>query len=559
MRYRRSIFAPIAVLGVAVVTGGWFLQRGVDQEQNVYFQARLFQEVVDRISSDFVEPVPKDSLYHSAVTGLIKELKDPNSSFMAADEYENLRIRTQGDYGGVGLEITERDNFVTVVSTIPGTPGTRAGIRPGDQFVEIDGKPGDGMDADKAVDLLRGAAGTEVEVEVRRLGVDQPISFTLKRERIHLKSVPYGLSLPGGIAYVPLNVVRETSSAELKSALDSLKGTSGLRGIVLDLRGNPGGLLEQGIAVSDLFVPKGSAVVETRGRAANQSERFSAPTGDHYPNVPIAVLVDEYSASAAEIISGALQDHDRGLIVGMPSYGKGSVQTLFRVSGGNVLRLTTAKWFTPLGRSIDKPHDLQLKARETGTLTLNGTLTTPPLLEGRPTLKSEKGRTLYGGGGITPDVIVLADTLTTSEQTAVRALYRQAGAFESAAFEFAVRLIQERPGLTPDFRITDLDLDRLYQGLSDTMKTEIPRDAFEKASRWVRYDLERKVARQKWGESAEFQRTMPYDLQLKAALDLLRKADSPTALFQSAEEAQARRAGPMRETVQPGGARPGAG
>src|SRR6185295_1143984 len=162
MRYRRSILAPIAVLGVAVITGGWFLQRGVDQEQNVYFQARLFQEVLDRIASDFVEPVPKDSLYHSAIDGLIKELKDPNSSFMEAAEYENLRIRTQGDYGGVGLEITEREGFVTVVTTIPGTPGTRAGLRPGDQFVEIDGKNAEGMDSDKAVDLLRGPAGTDV-------------------------------------------------------------------------------------------------------------------------------------------------------------------------------------------------------------------------------------------------------------------------------------------------------------------------------------------------------------------------------------------------------------
>lgn len=559
MRYRRSILAPVAVLATAVITGGWFLQRGVDQEQNVYFQARLFQEVVDRISSDFVEAVPKDSLYHSAITGLIKELKDPNSSFMAASEYENLRIRTQGDYGGVGLEITERDNYVTVVSTIPGTPGTRAGLRPGDQFVEIDGKPAEGMDSDKAVDLLRGPAGTEVSVKVRRLGVEQPISFTIKRERIHLKSVPFALALPNGIAYVPLQVVRETSSQELKAALDSLKSVRALRGIVLDLRGNPGGLLEQGIAVSDLFVKRGAEVVETRGRAAHQSETFKAPSGDRYENVPIAVLVDEYSASAAEIISGALQDHDRGLILGMPSYGKGSVQTLFRVSGGNVLRLTTARWYTPLGRSIDKPHELQLKARETGTLTLNGTLTTPPTLAGRPTLKSESGRTLYGGGGITPDVIVLADTLTTQEQMAVRQLYHQAGAYESASFNFGVRLIQQQPGLRPGFTISDPDLDRLYQSLPDSLQAEVTREDFSKASRWIRYDLERKVARQKWGEAAEFERTIPYDLQLKAALDLLTRADSPATLFHAAEEARSRTLGSGPGAAAAARNRPGAG
>ena len=538
MRYRRSILAPVAVLATAVVTGGWFLQQGVDQEQNVYFQARLFQEVVDRIASDFVEAVPKDSLYQSAIDGLIRELKDPNSSFLVASDYEDLRIRTHGNYGGVGLEITEREGYVTVVTPIPGTPGARAGIRPGDQFVEIGGQAAEGWDSDQAVEVLRGPAGSEVQVKVRRLGVDQPIPFTLQRERIHLKSVPFALALERGIAYVPLQVVRETSSEELRTALDSLEASGSLRGVVLDLRGNPGGLLEQGIAVSDLFVPRGVDIVETRGRAPNQSETFRSGRDERYPNVPVVVMVDEYSASASEIISGALQDHDRAVVVGTPTYGKGSVQTLFRMSGGNVLRLTTARWFTPVGRSIDKPHELQLASRESGTLTLDGTLTRRPDLEGRPTLASKAGRSLYGGGGITPDVIVLADTLTSEEQLAVRALYRQAGAFVVATFNFAVRLIQEQPALRPDFRITDQDLDRLYASLSDDIKVEVSFDLYQKAARFIRYELEQKVALQKWGEAAQFHRKFPYDLQLRAALDLLGRAVSPATLFQAADEAR---------------------
>ena len=274
MRFTRSIFAPAAVLATAVFTGGWFLQQGVAQGQNVYFRARLFQEVLDRISSDYVEEITKDSLYQSAVTGLIRDLNDPNSSFMEAADYENLRIRTQGDYGGVGLEITERDGYVTVVAPIPGTPGARAGIRPGDQFVEIEGRAAQGWNDDQAVELLRGKAGTEVRVKVKRFGVDQPISFTLKRERIHLKSVPFALYLAPGIAYLPLQVVRETSSEEVRAALDSLEGVGPLRGLVLDLRGNPGGLLEQGIAVSDLFLVEGAAIVETRGRTPAKTEEF---------------------------------------------------------------------------------------------------------------------------------------------------------------------------------------------------------------------------------------------------------------------------------------------
>jgi carboxyl-terminal processing protease len=560
MRYRRSILAPVAVLGTAIITGGWFLQQGVDQGQNVYFQARLFQEVVDRIASDYVETVPKDSLYRNAIDGIIKELEDPNSSFLEADEYEDLRIRTQGDYGGVGLEITERDGYVTVVTPIPGTPGARAGIRPGDQFVEIEGRPAEGWDSEQAVEVLRGPPGSDVHVKVRRLGVEQPIPFTLKRERIHLNSVPFALSLPGSIAYVPLKVVRETSSEELESALDSLEGAGGVRGIVLDLRGNPGGLLEQGIAVSDLFLPRDAAIVETRGRAARQSEVFKAPRGDRYPNIPVAVLVNEYSASASEIISGALQDHDRGLVVGMPTYGKGSVQTLFRVSGGNVLRLTTARWYTPLGRSIDKPHDQQIAARDTETnaITLEGAPTSPAVLEGRPTITSSGGRTLYGGGGITPDLIVMSDTLTLEEHEGLTAIGRHAGAVETALFNLAVRLIQERPTLQPDFAITVQDLDRVYDSLSDSVKVELSREHWHKAARFTRYNLERKVALQKWGEAAEFRRSIPYDVQLRAALDLLGRADSPAALFRGAEELRGRMPVPTRG-ASAGPARPGAG
>jgi carboxyl-terminal processing protease len=533
MRFKRSILAPVAVLGIAVATGGWFLQQGVDQDQNVYFQARLFQEVVDKIASDYVDEVEKSSLYTSAIDGLIKELGDPNSSFLEAADYENLRIRTQGAYGGVGLEIIELDGFVTVVAPIPGPPSARAGLRAGDQFVEIAGQTAEGWDSDQAVELLRGDPGTDVEVKVRRIGVDQPISFTLTREEIHLKSVPFAVELRDGIAYVPLQVVRETSSDELRSALDSLGGEE-LDGIVLDLRGNPGGLLEQGIAVSDLFLPDGSAIVETRGRGPRQTETFEATRDDRYQGVPVAVLVDENSASASEIIAGALQDHDRAVVIGMPSFGKGSVQTLFRMSGGNVLRLTTARWFTPVGRSIDKPHDEREAEKDTLPLTvrLDGMPTSPPVLTDRPVVRSRGGRALFGGGGITPDLVIMADTLTEEEELAVRTIDRVAGQFERAMFDFAVRYVQERPGLAMDFVITDQDLDRLYDNLSEEVRQNFSRDVLRAASRYVRFGLERQIALQKWGEAAQFQRRVPRDLQLQAALDLLERADSPEALLQ---------------------------
>ena len=538
MKISRSVTAMAAVFATAVVTGGWFLQKQVGQEQSVYFQARLFQEVVDRIASDYVEPLPKDSIYRSAIDATIEALGDPNTSLMEPDDYEDLRIRTSGDYGGVGLEIDERDGFVTVIAPIPGSPGARAGILPGDQFWEIEGKSAAGWEDTDAVDVLRGKVGTEVHVKMKRPGVDEPIPFTLVREQIHLKSVPFALGLPGGIAYIPLQVVRETSSDEVRASLDSLKAAGTVKGLVLDLRGNPGGLLEQGIAVSDLFVPQGVGIAETRGRTDQSTVKFSASRGDRYAGLPVVVMVDEYSASASEIISGALQDHDRALVVGNLSYGKGSVQTLFKLSGGNVLRLTTARWFTPLGRSIDKPHDLQIQARETGTRTLDGRMTTPPDLTGRPVFKSTGGRTLFGGGGITPDVIVLADTLTTEEQNAMATLFKNAGSVRTSLFDFAVGVIRDRPGIQADFQISDQDVSRLYDIMSDTVRAEIDREMFMKASRFLRYDLEVNVALQKWGEGAEFQRRIPYDLQIQKALELLGRADSPASLFRVAEEAK---------------------
>ncbi|MBW3535059.1 MAG: S41 family peptidase [Gemmatimonadetes bacterium] len=533
MKLRRSTLAPAAVLTVAVLTGGWFLQQGVDEEQNVYVQVRLFQEVVDHIASQYVEDVDRGRLYQSAIEGLIGELGDPNTSFLQASDYEDLRIRTQGDYGGVGLEITERDGYVTVVAPIQGTPGARAGIRSGDQFVEIAGQPAEGWSSDQAVEVLRGEAGSEVDVKVRRLGVDQPIEFTLERARIHLRSVPFAMDMGDGIAYVPLDIVRESSSQEVRTALDSLRADGATRGLILDVRSNPGGLLEQGIALSDMFLERGAAIVETRGRAVGQNETFSASSGERYEGVPIVVLVDEYSASASEIIAGALQDHDRALVVGVPSFGKGSVQTLFRLTGGNVLRLTTARWYTPAGRSIAKDHEEDLPGSQVGTLTLGGVPTSIPDLEDRPTVQSMGGRTLYGGGGITPDVIIMADTLTTDEQRAVRGLYRQAGAFNNALFRYAVRYIQEHPDLSPGFRLEPGALDGLYATLPD-YGIDVERETFDAAARYVRYQLESEIGLQKWSDAGEFRARMAYDRQLQRALEILRRADSTEGLFRVA-------------------------
>lgn len=525
---KRGLVVPTLVVALSIAAGGWLLQEGVDRSANLYTRVRVLQEVVDRVTSSFVEEVDEATLYQSAIDGLIRDLGDPHSSFLPARDYEDLRIRTEGEYGGVGLEVIDRDGYVTVVSPIPGSPGARAGLRAGDRFYEIGGIKADTMNTDQAVELLRGRPGTEVRVLMLRPGLEEPIPFTLERAVIQLKAVPFASMLRGDVGYVPLQTVRETSSSEVRAAIDSLRN-EGMRGLVLDLRGNPGGLLDEGIAVTDLFLEPGDGIVETRGRAANQSEVFRAGDPDRYEGVPVVVLVDGTSASASEIIAGALQDHDRAVVLGQTTFGKGSVQSLFRLTGGNVLRLTTARWYTPAGRSIDRLEDQETQAGEP-VLAISGQVVDSAGVGDRPTHTSMGGRTLYGGGGIVPDLLVTPETLSEAEARSVQRIFRRGGAFQEALFSYAVAYVREHPGLAHGFSLSGSDLRAFYGSLPED-GDPVPLEDFERAERFVRYHLEREIALQAWGDQGQFEQGVPYDRQLEAALDLLAGARSTDDLF----------------------------
>jgi carboxyl-terminal processing protease len=529
MRSPRSLLAPLAVLLVAVFSGGWFLQRGVGQERNLYFQARLFEEVVDFVANRYVEPVERDSLYQSAIDGILESLGDPATTFLDVSQWENLRLRTEGEYGGVGLEIVERGEWVTVVTAMPGTPGTRAGIRPGDQFFEVAGEPARGWTSDQAVERLRGAPGTTVDVRMLRPGVEEPIPFTLTRAVITVRTVPFATMLEGSIGYVPLQMVSETSTEEVRAAVDSLRA-EGAAGLVLDLRGNPGGVLDQGIAISDLFLEPGRTVVETRGRTPDQNAVYQTRSPDQYPGLPVVLLIDEQSVSAAEIIAGALQDHDRALLIGANTFGKGSVQSLYRLTGGSVLKLTTAKWYTPSGRSIQKPLDEQFSMGDQGVLSLSGTPVSRPDTADRPRYRSSAGRELLGGGGITPDLQVMMDTLSTSEQGALRGLYAAAGTFNSVLFNWVAEYANGRTSLPDGFSLSASELEDFHAALAQA-GLEIDRSVLQGAERYIRYHLEREIARSIGGELAEFQRVRRDDAQLERAVELLSRSDSPQELL----------------------------
>jgi carboxyl-terminal processing protease len=529
MRRHSTLFAPGLVLLVAILAGGWFLQKGIGQERNVYFQVRLFEEVMDHVVRSYVEPVSRQDLYESAIDGVLRELGDPNSSFLPASSAQDLRIRMEGEYGGVGLEVIPRDGWVTVQTPLPGGPGARIGIRAGDQIVEVEGESVEGWDPDEVVAALRGTAGTEVSLKVRRPGVDVPIPFTFTRETIRLRSVPFALVLPGSVGYLPIQTLAETSSREVRTAVDSLVG-EGIRGLILDLRGNPGGPLDQGIAITDYFLDSGQMVVQTKGRASNQNETFNARERLPYPDLSVVVLVDERSASASEIIAGALQDHDRAVVLGAPTFGKGSVQTLFPLTGGNYLRLTTARWYTPLGRSIHKDREDQIAAMERSVLTPTRFLVTLPDTTAKPVFETPAGRRVFGGGGIVPDVLVMADTLTSREREALRELDRTGGMFINTVFNFAVEYVQKNPEPEPDFRLESSDL-RRFQEMLRASGAELSEDGFRESERFIRFQLEKEIALRARGPEGEFLRILSQDRILQQALSLLKDSSSPAELL----------------------------
>ena len=556
MRDTRSAWGPPVVLVVALITGGWFLQRGVEQEANVYLQARLFQEVLDHVTERYVDPVDRSGLVGSAIEGVLDELNDPHTSFIDAETWDGFRFRSgaEADYGGVGLEIQNRDGWVTVITPLPGGPALRAGIRAGDRIIEVEGASAEDWETDQAASLLRGSPGTDVSLRIDRPGVDEPIPFTLTRAVIELLSVPFATVVDEGVAYIPLQVFSETSGDEVRGAIERLQ-KEGMTSLILDLRGNPGGLLEEGVGVADLFLTNGAPILETRGRASGQNQNFGAVNPEMVPGLPVVVLVNESSASASEIVAGALQDHDRALVLGTRTYGKGSVQTLYRLSGGNILRLTTARWYTPVGRSIQIVRDEQAEdaAGQSSALGLGGERVLKATPEEGPTVESFGGRTLYGGGGITPDLVVLPDTLSAREQGAVQRLFRSAGAFATAAFNHAVSYVQDHPDLATGFALTPADLDRFYRTLIDEHEIVLDESDFVTAVRFVTLRLERQIALQAWGDEGAFQHTRRSDRQLNDAIEILKQADTPEALFTLAAAAN-----PIETATGAGASAPGA-
>jgi carboxyl-terminal processing protease len=517
---------PALVALVACFSGGWLLQRRLGVGDDVYQQARLFEQVLAHVRDYHVDSLPESELYHRAIDGMLSELHDPYAALLVGKDYERLQERTTGDYGGVGLQVDARNGWVTVVAPIAGTPSDRAGIRPGDQLLEVGGVSAAGWTMDRASQALRGPVGTPIDLAVRREGVATPMRFRLTRERIHVRAVSDGLLLSEGVGYLSLTMVRENCAAELEQEVSRLVG-QGMRSLVLDLRSDPGGLRDEAVQAADLFLDRGQAILESRGRAPGDNHRWTDGAPQRWRGLPLVVLVDRGTASAAEIIAGALQDHDRALVVGDTTYGKGIVQTLFPLGTDVALRITTARWFTPSGRSIQGASlDSVMGADHRPAYTVS--------------YRSDAGRALAGGGGIVPDVLLDPDTLTTGEQRFSQALEGKVGAFRDVLNAYALDLRRSGKIASEDFAIRPEMRSEVRRRL-ESQGVRMSDSLFAGGAEIVDQQLSYEVARYAFGPAAERRRRVGDDPQIGRAVALLRQAETPGALLGLAGTAPADR------------------
>ena len=494
----------------AIVTGGWLLQRGASIGTfTAYEGAQLFESVFRRIQNDYVDAVTDSALYRKSVDGMLYELRDPYSTFLPPDRFARLNETTSGNYAGLGVEVDLRDGWLIVVAPMPGGPAERAGLQAGDRIIELAWKPTKGWTIEEASKVLRGKPGTTLALKLERPGVSTPIDLKVQRTTIHQSAVRRASLLGDGVGYIDLKAFSDSTAKELNGAIASLL-SRGMKTLVLDLRTNPGGLLNQGVRVSDLFLNPGQKIVSMRGRLPDANREYADTAKQRWPQLPLLVLVDGRSASAAEIVAGALQDHDRAVLIGTPTYGKGSAQSVIPFGADGGLKITTARWFTPSGRSIarklsadDDSDDAPVPARQR--------------------FRTDAGRTVYGGGGITPDVIAGDSTTPPAEGNFLRALGAHAGLFRDAVTDYALYLKASRSVTSPSFVVTPAMREEVWQRMK-ARGVDIPHEAYDEAEPLVSRVIAFDIARYVFGGDAEFQRRASVDKPLQKALELARGA-----------------------------------
>ncbi|HEY5439991.1 MAG TPA: S41 family peptidase [Gemmatimonadaceae bacterium] len=527
--FRPRTAAVASLLLLPMAAGGFLLQGGPSRTT-----PHLFDQVLSIVANRYVDSLQGSALFEKAATGLVRELNDPYSELLAPKANEDFNRNVGGRYGGVGMLLEEQKNTgpirVVVNRVFPHTPAEEGGVLEGDQIVRVDSLAVTGVTKiDSVSNALRGVAGTTVHVTYVRPGVAEPIKLSFKRAIIHVPAVPYATIVGDHIGYIPLQTFNENTAEEVQAAAAKLVG-EGAKGLVLDLRENGGGIVEQSLAVSSLFLKDGQPIVNVRGR--NTADEIARASSEHLATQPpLVILTDGGTASASEIVAGALQDHDRALVLGTTSFGKGLVQSLFPLDGGYALKITTGKWYTPNGRSIHRERKLLADGRLVETKP--DSLETEAQKKARPAFKSDAGRTVYGGGGITPDVIVPDDTLSTAEQEFYRGVVApKLQAFATTLNQYAFEL-KSSP---KDYTVTPVWRTELRRRLTAAGVTIDPKHE-PVATKLLDRELDRRVARLVLGDAGAKQRSLDEDHQLSRAIALLTTARSQNALLAAAHTA----------------------
>ena len=522
-RTRKAALASLILL--PVLAGGFALQA-----RSTRGGAQLLDQVLTFVALRYVDTLDAQQLYEKAARGLVKELNDPYTELFTPKQLEEFSRNTNGRYAGIGMEISKVGDYVTVNKVFANSPAEGGGVQEGDKIMIIDTTNARGFNTQQVQNKLLGPVGTPVTVTFGRIGVPQPVKMQFTRAEIKAPAVRYTMMIDERTGYVPLERFSEQATEDIATAVIALT-KRGAKSIILDLRGNPGGILDEAFAMSNLFLPKGKELLSVRGRG--EFQKFVSESDPLAPEIPLVVLVDGGSASASEIVAGALQDYDRALVLGTTSFGKGLVQSVYNLDGGYALKITTGKWYTPSGRSIQKERKLNAEGQFLEVMP--DSMESDSVRKARPTYKSASGRTLYGGGAITPDVIVAPDTLSAAEQAFRRAI---APSFQKYFNSIAVIAENQKGKLKPDFAVNPAWRDELYQKLvADSVK--IDRAIWDGGATDIDRAIEDRVAKVSFGATLVRRRTLKDDNQLRAAMDLLKKAGVQKDVFSAAGAAPA--------------------
>jgi len=528
---RRGLILVVAVLLISAVLGGIYgpnVKATTSSADNYQTSVREFTQALDVVQSNYAEPVDVDkSVYQGAIPGMLRVL-DPHSNFFDAKQFALLREDQRGRYYGVGMTVAPHENHTMVMAPYIGAPAFTAGIRPGDVIMKVDDKSTEGLNTTEVADMLKGPRGTNVKITISREGFPDPLVFNITRDEIPRRSVVLAYRIKPGIGYIrfpgPFN---ETTDREIADAMHELDAST-LDGLILDMRNNPGGLLMEAVAVSDMFLDKGQLIVSHHGRNSPTRD-YTAVRGNRGDTVPLVIVVNNNSASATEIVSGAVQDHDRGLIVGETTFGKGLVQTVTGLSENTGLALTTARYYTPSGRLIQRDYK---------SVSLYEYHYERKVPEHPTEIKlTDSGRQVSGGGGITPDVVVAAPKLNKFQTD----MFRNDVLFgaETGIGGFTRHYLGAKPTITKDFEVDDTIMKsfRDYLAAHNVRYTE---PELAENMDWLKRKIKQEVFMSTFGEEEGFKVLLAADPQVEKAAESIPQA---RALYQNARKIVAQRTG----------------